>query len=185
MGSSSYIDVLLSYIHDVIALQRGAAVRTWVSTLCVPPLQKDNTDTRAREMKGQASRWKFADFYPHTDATYWRIGIRVIHTAPVSARADMAVGGQGEEQMNAWLQLPTYQPHSGAGAGCLAGRSYNWRIESDRGTADAATEVGPIIAKDAPSWSRRRRDITVVEPVAFDMVVVVRVVVGTHQWIHL
>ena len=48
-----------------------------------------------------------------------------------------------------------------------------------------ATEVGPIIAKDAPSRSRRRRDITVVEPVAFDMVVVVRVVVGTHQWIHL
>ena len=67
----------------------------------------------------------------------------------------------------------------------LARRSYDLRIESDQGMTGAATEVGPIIAKDAPSRSRRRRDITVVEPVAFDMVVVVRLVVGTHQWIYL
>ena len=53
----------------------------------------------------------------------------------------------------------------------------NGRIKSDRGTADAAKEVSATVKMDAP---RLRGDITVVESVVVDMVMVVGVGVGTQ-----
>ena len=61
----------------------------------------------------------------------------------------------------------------------------NRRIESDRGTAYAAKELGATVVMDAPSPSRLRGDMTVVESVVVDMVMIVGVGVGTQQWIQL